>query len=57
MEGCWGTGLTSDVVEDVLCFGQLQLQLGEAGVEEGLDPVDLLLHQAAAARRLVRQTH
>lgn len=52
-----GPSLTSDVVEDVLCFRQFFLHLGEAGVEKRLHPVDLLLHQAAAARRLVRETN
>lgn len=42
--------LTSDIVEDVLGFGQFFFQLSEAGVEEHLHSVDLLLHQAAAAR-------
>lgn len=58
---CWaggdGPSLTSHVVEDGLGLGQLGLQRAEAGVEELLHSVDLLLHQTAAARRLVGETH
>lgn len=36
--------LTSDAVEDGLCFYQFLLQLTEAHVKERLHPVYLLLH-------------
>lgn len=49
--------LTSDIVEDGLCFCQFFLQLIKAHVEEHLHPVYLLLHQTAATRRLVCETH
>lgn len=49
--------LTSHIVEDGLGLGQLGLQLDEARVEELPHAVDLLLHQAAAARRLVSEAH
>lgn len=52
-----GPSLTSHVVEDGFGLGQLGLQFAEAGVEELLHSVDLLLHQTAAARRLVGETH
>lgn len=51
------TYLTSNIVEDSLCFYQLLLHGVQAHVKEHLHPVDLLLHQTAAAGRLVRDAH